>query len=1237
MLPKLVGVPRTGDAGRGRRRIALTVDVEALELRSKRAPVEKLIWGRFPEGDYGLERIMSLVEAHGAKLSAFLDYPEFYAYGDALLDVGREIVKRGHDLNLHLHLDCIPRGYFAKRGIPEGLDLNTFTDDAARACVDDLRELHARVTPDAPSALRGGAYRYNAALLGALRAGGVPISSNYNLAAKLQPFALGARRQFMWDNGIMELPIATQVGFLNRSYATHFNFNIAPFIAADRATAVTNARSFLDQFYAQHGEDAVAVFVLHSWSFLRLDAAGEFSAINEAAPERLAELLASWSEFAEFVTMKDCARLAETHAIEVDGPVGIPVPTRHEPAATKAAGATSNAPPAGASTCAICGTSAADFVDYNGPKRRCSGCGSTERQRAFAELYPRFIKPEFDLSQKKILVAAPGSPEKYFLRQQGVEWLSVDIRPEVKPDLVADLCDLSHIADGSFDAVLASFVLTCMHDLDACLLELRRILRPGGRLFTCDPVVFGAPTVEHTDRERITSWYGHEGYDKYRIGVFRTFGDLDLLSLLQDHGFTVKTLYALDDPTNSRWVWHMSIKPVLEQRSATERASATSTTWAALKRSQAEAQRLARRVAELELEQQRYRMATAALGSELERTKDTLSFRLGHVLIHAPKSWQGLRRLPGELRVLQREAKRRRNARRGVTTEPEAGDNAADKREIRREPREFAELAFRVFTAEGVEAALEFVDDQAGGVREQAFALTRLAKALTASDPVNALVLAQRAHDLEALPYRTKWLAFLKYNSGELRGPSQLLERLPPDALSPKERERAIEIAGLTRIQADLPRVPSRSPRAYQPLPESCLYVTGSSLPFHVAGYTIRSQAMIRAIGGAGWAVTAATRPGYPVDRGVDVTASSHEHEGVIYRHSPGPNVRTLPFDRFTEAATEALIRLAKRTRPQLIHAASNHVNALPALLAARRLGVPFVYEVRGLWELTAATRHLNWEQTERFALQRDLEALVAREADQVFTLTAGLAMELSARGVLKDRIAIVPNCVDPAQFPARARDASLASRLGLGPATLTVVYAGSLLHYEGLDDLVRAVAQLASEKVDLRLVVAGDGEARDGLSRLVADLGIGRRVKLLGRLPPDQIPALWSVADMAAFPRKPFRVCELVSPLKPLEPMVMGLPVVVSDVQALREMVQPGRTGLVHRAGDAQDLAARLRELTQSSALRQELGRAAREAILRERTWDVAGRSVVDAYRESCSGRASSTTPGASAAAAIL
>ncbi|HYQ25625.1 MAG TPA: methyltransferase domain-containing protein, partial [Polyangiaceae bacterium] len=543
-----------------KRRILLSVDVEAFELRSKIDPVERLIWGRFPEGQFGLERIMSIAEGRGAPLTMFLDYPEHYAYGDSFLDVGREIVRRGHDLNLHLHLDCIPPGYFTKRGLPEGLDLNTFGIEATNALVSDVLSLHSRVSSDAPVALRGGGYRYNDALLRSLRSHGIAISSNYNQAAKLQPYDLGPKRQFSWDNGVIELPIATRAGFLRRSYLTHFNFNIGPFMVADSQAALANSRAFLDEFFAEHGDDAVAVFVLHSWSFLRMDAGGEFSIVNPDAPERLDALLRSWSEWAEFVTARDLAALAARGELILDGPVAIPATQTSSEAVAVASVPVAVDAAASGLVCPICGTPISKFVDYNGPKRQCPDCGSTERQRVLAEVYTRFIKPELDLVGKDVLIAAPASSEKRFFKAQGISWRSVDIRPEVKADIAADLCNLAVVESASFDAVIASFVLTCVHDLDACLAELQRILRPGGRLLTCDPIRFGGPTVEYSDPERITSWYGQEAYDKYRVGSFRTFGDLDLIRTLQRHGFVVKTLYGFDAATESRWVWHMSIK-----------------------------------------------------------------------------------------------------------------------------------------------------------------------------------------------------------------------------------------------------------------------------------------------------------------------------------------------------------------------------------------------------------------------------------------------------------------------------------------------------------------------------------------------------------------------------------------------------------------------------------------------------------------------------------------------------
>ncbi len=210
--------------------------------------------------------------------------------------------------------------------------------------------------------------------------------------------------------------------------------------------------------------------------------------------------------------------------------------------------------------CPICGTPGADFRDYNGGHRRlCPGCRSLERQRALAAVYPT-MRREFDFVGKSIVVVAPSESKRRWLREQGITNVrSLDVRPEIRSDIIADVCAMPHIPDACVDAVIASGVLVCTHDLDAALAEFHRILRPGGRLLTCDPVTFGAPTVEHADLDTITAWYGREAYDTHKVGLFREFGDLDLIRTLSTR-FVVKTYYHVDEPSDILVAWHASVK-----------------------------------------------------------------------------------------------------------------------------------------------------------------------------------------------------------------------------------------------------------------------------------------------------------------------------------------------------------------------------------------------------------------------------------------------------------------------------------------------------------------------------------------------------------------------------------------------------------------------------------------------------------------------------------------------------
>jgi glycosyltransferase involved in cell wall biosynthesis len=114
------------------------------------------------------------------------------------------------------------------------------------------------------------------------------------------------------------------------------------------------------------------------------------------------------------------------------------------------------------------------------------------------------------------------------------------------------------------------------------------------------------------------------------------------------------------------------------------------------------------------------------------------------------------------------------------------------------------------------------------------------------------------------------------------------------------------------------------------------------------------------------------------------------------------------------------------------------------------------------------------------------------------------------------------------------------------------------------------------------------------------------------GRVPMGSVRRFHAVLDVFAVPRRADRVCRLVTPLKPIEAMAGGIPVIASDVRALREIVEPGVTGALTVPEDPEAWANCLEDLAYSPERRQKIGQAAREWVRAERTW----RTVTAEYR---------------------
>ena len=385
----------------------------------------------------------------------------------------------------------------------------------------------------------------------------------------------------------------------------------------------------------------------------------------------------------------------------------------------------------------------------------------------------------------------------------------------------------------------------------------------------------------------------------------------------------------------------------------------------------------------------------------------------------------------------------------------------------------------------------------------------------------------------------------------------------------------------------------------------SILHIVTDALPSTSAGYTVRTQEIALAQRAAGLDPHVVTRIGFPVTAGSVDGRAAVSVDGVPY-HRLLPWVMPGRMDDLYETHLRYAARLTARLKPAVLHAASNYANAVIALALRDATQLPVVYEVRGFWEDTWLSRHAGTRDlklSDRYRLTRALETHCMESADLVVTLGEAMREEILERGVDPDKVIIVPNGVSEEFLrPLPDDQGRLRASLGIKPGEHVVGLVSSLVAHEGIGTLLEAVKILNDRGIRTRALIVGDGPERPALQRQAEALGVDAIFP--GRVPMSQVRAYHAVLDVFVVPRTPDRVCQLVTPLKPVEAMASGLPVVVSGVRALSEIVSDKVTGLLSPPLDAAALADALAALLDSPGLRAELGANAREWVARDRTW---------------------------------
>jgi glycosyltransferase involved in cell wall biosynthesis len=275
--------------------------------------------------------------------------------------------------------------------------------------------------------------------------------------------------------------------------------------------------------------------------------------------------------------------------------------------------------------------------------------------------------------------------------------------------------------------------------------------------------------------------------------------------------------------------------------------------------------------------------------------------------------------------------------------------------------------------------------------------------------------------------------------------------------------------------------------------------------------------------------------------------------------------------------------RKRKSLQPDIVYARTFEYDWTPWLVSSA-LKCPMVLEVHSPFYLERRFRGLRESK-----LIRVLDRALWRRAAMIRVVSKPVAKLLAAETVEARRVRFIPYGIDVEAMPDRlTRSAGEALR---------IVFVGSFYPWHGAEVLVTALALAQSQVPNLRLSLIGDGLARQACVRRARELGLDETVEFTGWLPWEEVAQRLKAADLAVAPFlkiEPF----YFDPVKVMEYMAFGLPIIASDLERIAEMLHFGEAGMLVKPGDAGALAEALIALAGDPRQRERLGKAARDII---------------------------------------
>ena len=332
----------------------------------------------------------------------------------------------------------------------------------------------------------------------------------------------------------------------------------------------------------------------------------------------------------------------------------------------------------------------------------------------------------------------------------------------------------------------------------------------------------------------------------------------------------------------------------------------------------------------------------------------------------------------------------------------------------------------------------------------------------------------------------------------------------------------------------------------------------------------------------------------------------TEEKDGIAVIRVPRPS-GSIPGLRFLRYAS-VLRRTLEDARADILHAHDSDALG-PIAAAAKRVGVPFVYDAHELWlGRPPRDRGLAYRLLYR-AWYGALQRRTIPKAAALITVSPPIARHLQRQYGI-DRVDVVANYPEYTGPVARRDLRELTD--AIPPDAPIILHLGAYLPDRGLEQVVEALRDVP----EAQLVLLGAGARGSEIVRHAAGVGVGERVHPLPPVPSDDVTSYAASATIGIAPILPTTLNNAYSlPNKLFQYMAAGLPVVASNLPQMREIVEGSGAGVTVDSRDIGSLSTALRELLNDPDRLAAMGESARRAVAERYNWDVSAVTLREVY----------------------